>query len=157
VLQAEQHAEHIGVERRCIAFGGLLRDRAGLAFGAGVVDGDVETAEARDCLVDEITDIVLVADVGADEFGLRAKRAQLLGQRLSGFVAAAGDDDTGAVSGVGDGGGAADAGEGAGDQDDGIARGGISHGIFLRVSGKSERLEAPADGQGHRRDAQHDQ
>jgi hypothetical protein len=67
-----------------------------------------------------------VAHVCADEFGLGAKRAQLFGQRVAGFVAAAGDDEAGAVFGVGDGGGAADAGEGAGDQYDGIA-----HVMFL--------------------------
>ena len=53
MLHAQQHAEHIGIEGGGVAFRGLLGDRAGLAFGAGIVDGDVEAAEPGDGLVDK--------------------------------------------------------------------------------------------------------
>jgi hypothetical protein len=38
--------------------------------------------------------IILVAYVGTDEFGFRAKRAQLANEGLTGIVRATGDDDT---------------------------------------------------------------
>ncbi len=38
--------QHIGVEHGGVGLGRLFCRRPGLAFGAGVVDGDVETAEA---------------------------------------------------------------------------------------------------------------
>ena len=121
MLHAEQHAEHVGVEGSGVTLGGLLGDRPGLAFGAGIVDGDIEAAEAGDGLVDQVPHVVLVAHIGANEFRLRAERAEFGDQRLAGVVAAAGDDDAGAFAGKGQGGGAADAGQGAGDQDNGIA------------------------------------
>ena len=79
VLHAEQGAEHIGVEGGGIAVGRLLGNRAGVAFGAGVVDGGVEPTEARDRLIDQLAHIVFVAHVGTDELGLRAERAKLGG------------------------------------------------------------------------------
>ena len=41
VLHAQDYAENIRVERRGIAFRGLVRDRANLAFGAGFVHRDI--------------------------------------------------------------------------------------------------------------------
>jgi hypothetical protein len=61
VLHAQDHAENIGVERRGIAFRGLVRDRANLAFGAGIVHRDIETAKPCDGLVDQSADLILVA------------------------------------------------------------------------------------------------
>src|ERR1700685_939777 len=43
MLHAEQRAEDVGVEGVRVALGGLLRDRAQLAFGARVVHGDIAT------------------------------------------------------------------------------------------------------------------
>ena len=70
MLHAQDHAEDVRVERRGVGVRGLVGDRADLAFGAGVVDRDIESAEPGDGLVDQSADIVLVADVGVDELGL---------------------------------------------------------------------------------------
>ena len=86
VLHAQDHAEHVGVEGRGIAFGGLVGDRANLALGAGIVHCDIETPKALDRLVDESADVILVAHVGLDEFGLGAERAQLVDERLADIV-----------------------------------------------------------------------
>src|SRR6202023_2643618 len=117
VLHAQNHAENIRVERRGIAFRGLVRDRANLAFGAGIVHRDIETAKPCDGLVDQSADVILLADVGVDELGLRAERAQLLNERLAGLIAPTGNDHLRALLGEGDGGGAPDAGVATGDQD----------------------------------------
>ena len=93
VLHAQEHAENIGVERRGIAFRGLVRDRASLAFGAGIVHRDIETAKPCDGLVDQSADVILLADVGVDELGLRAEERELLNERLAGLIAPTGDDD----------------------------------------------------------------
>src|SRR2546428_435476 len=47
VLHAQDHAEDVRVERRGIAFRGLVRDRANLAFGAGIVHRDRAARPAR--------------------------------------------------------------------------------------------------------------
>ena len=73
MLHAEERAEHIGIERRGVAVGGLLRHRAGLAFGAGAVDGRIQTTEARDGLIHEVARIVFAAHVGMDELGFGAE------------------------------------------------------------------------------------
>src|ERR1700688_1938738 len=86
VLHAQDHAENIRVEGRGITFRGLVRDRANPAFGAGIVHRDIETAKPCDGLVDKGADIILLADVGVDELGLRTERAQLLDERLAGLV-----------------------------------------------------------------------
>src|SRR5260221_491747 len=75
VLHAQDHAENIGVERRGIAFRGLVRDRATLAFGAGIIYRDIETAKPRDGMVNQSADLILLADVGVDELGLRTESA----------------------------------------------------------------------------------
>src|SRR6202051_569698 len=118
VLHAQDHAENIRVERRGIAFRSLVRDRANLAFGAGIVHRDIETAKPWDGLVDQSADVILLADVGVDELGLRTERAQLLDERLAGLITPAGNDHLRALLGEGDGGGATDASQSAGDQYD---------------------------------------
>lgn len=50
VLHAEDHAEDVRVEGRGVAFRGLGRDRADLAFGAGVVHCLLQAPEACDVL-----------------------------------------------------------------------------------------------------------
>ncbi len=118
VLHAQDHAENVGLERRGKAFRGLVRDRADLAFGGGVVHRDIETAKPCDGLVDQGADVILLADVGVDELGLRAERAQLLDERLAGLITPTGDDDLRALLGEGGGGGAPDAGQSTSDQHD---------------------------------------
>ena len=137
VLHAQDRAEHIGVERRCIAFGGLLGDRARLAFGAGVVDRDIEPAEACDGLVDQIAHVVFVAHVGVDELGLDPRLRSSASECLAGLSRRAGNDHLGALLGKGKGGGAADAGQCAGDQYDGAAD--SSSSLFIRRAECGER------------------
>src|SRR5260370_9356685 len=120
MLHAQQHAEHVGIEGGGVTVRRLFGHRAGLAFGAGIIDGDVEAAEPRDGLLDQVLHLVLMADIGANEFRFRAKRAKLGGQRLGGVIAAAGDEDASAFVREGEGGGAADGGQGAGNEDNGI-------------------------------------
>jgi hypothetical protein len=60
-----------------------------------------------------------MANVSADEFSLNAEGAELLGQGLSLLVAAAGDNNPGALLGEGQRRGTANAGQGAGNQDNG--------------------------------------
>jgi hypothetical protein len=117
----EQHAEDIGIEGRGVALRGLVGNRAGLAFGAGVVDGDVEAAEPGDGLVDELADVVLVADVGTHELSFRAQRTQLGDQRSACVIAAAGNDDIRAFPREGERAGAADTGQGTCDQNNWMA------------------------------------
>ena len=123
VLHAEQRAEHIGVEGGGIAFRGLVRDRAGSAFGAGIVHCNIEAPEALDGPVDQGADVIFLADVGIDELGLRTKTAQLLSQRFAGLIAPTGNDNFRAPLGEGDGGGAPDTGKSTCDQDDGVTHG----------------------------------
>ncbi len=117
VLHAQDHAENIGVERRRIALRGLVRDRATLSFGACIVHRDIETAKPCDGFVDQGADVILLADIGVDELGLRTEGAQLLSEQLAGFITPTGNDHLRALLGEGDGRGAPDAGESTGDQD----------------------------------------
>src|SRR5712671_4026631 len=123
VLHAQDHAENIGVERRGIAFGRLVRDRADLSFGAGIVHRDVETAKPCDGLVDHGADVFFLADVGVDELGLRPERAQLVDERLAGLIAPTGNDHLRALPGESDGGGPPDAGQPTCNQNNGVAHG----------------------------------
>jgi hypothetical protein len=118
VLQPEHRAEHIGVEHGGVAVGRLLGQRAGPAFGAGIIDGDVDPAEPRDRLIDKAAHIVFTAHVGLDEGGLGAKSAQLGFERPAFGFAAARGDHSGAFPGEGERGGAADAGQCAGNEND---------------------------------------
>ncbi len=101
MLHAEQDAEDVGVEDSGVGLGRLGGDGAGRALGAGVVNGDIEPAEALDCAVDEAADVVLAADVGGDEVGLGAKGADFLGQLRARVGAAAGNNDLRASAGEG--------------------------------------------------------
>jgi hypothetical protein len=65
--------------------------------------------------------VAFVANVGANEFGFRAKRAKLLHQSRAGIIAATGNDDAGAITGEGECGGPADAGQRAGNEDNLLA------------------------------------
>src|SRR5712664_4155912 len=118
MFQAEQHAEHIGVEGGGVAFGGLIDDQAPLALGTRIVDGGVDPAEASYGLIDQVAHLVFVTDVGLDECGFGAQAAKLGLESLAFGLPAAGDDEAGAVLGEGDSGGATYACEGSGDQND---------------------------------------
>jgi hypothetical protein len=62
-------------EDRGIGFGCLLHDWAGLVFGAGIVDGDIQPSEAFQCSVDQLADTALAANIGLNEFSLDAGSA----------------------------------------------------------------------------------
>ena len=79
MLHAGERAEHISIECQGVAVGGLLGHRAGLAFGAGAVDGRIQTTEARDGLIHEVAHIFFAAHVGMDELGFGAEGAQFNG------------------------------------------------------------------------------
>src|SRR6185312_7922153 len=99
-----------------------VRDRPNLAFGASIVHGDIETAKPCDGLVDESADVVVLANVGVDELGLRTERTQLPYERLARLITPTGNDHLRALPRESDGGGAADAGEGSGNKNDGLGR-----------------------------------
>jgi hypothetical protein len=103
VLQAQQRAEHVGLESHGVIFGGLVHDRTGSAFDARVVDRDVDPSEAADGFVDQAAHLLLAADVGLDSF-----------DSLSLRFASNGHCDTRAFLGEGESGGSADAGQSAG-------------------------------------------
>ena len=84
-----------------------------MAFGAGGIDGCIEPTEASDRLIDQLPHSVFVAYISRDKLGLRAERAQLRSQCLSGFLVATGDDDPAASLCEGQCRRAADAGQGA--------------------------------------------
>jgi hypothetical protein len=109
-------AEHVGIERSGIGLGGLLGQRAGLAFGTSVVDGDIQATKALDRLVEEIAHVVLAADIGAHEFRFGAKSAQFSDQRPPGIIASTGDNDARTFLRECERGCAADAGQRAGDE-----------------------------------------
>ena len=119
VLQAQKGAKHIGVEYRSVALRRLRGERSGLAFGARVVDGDIQTTKASDRLVDQAANVVFMTHVGSDEHGLGSHAVQLGFEGPALGLVTAGDEDRGAFPGEGERGGATDAGQGAGDQDDG--------------------------------------
>ena len=114
VLHAQDHAENVGLERRGETFGSLVRDRAALTFGGGIVHRDIETAKPCDGLVDHGANVIFLADVGVDELCLRPERPQFLCKRLAGFIAPTSNDHLGALLGEGDGGSTPDAREGTG-------------------------------------------
>src|SRR5271170_7971472 len=77
VLHAQQHAKHVGVEDRLIVLNGYIGSRADNTFCASVIDGNIETSETSDGLVDQIFDVVFVTHIGADKFRFRSSGAQL--------------------------------------------------------------------------------
>jgi hypothetical protein len=80
-----------------------------LAFSRGVVHRDVEVPEPCDGLVDHSANIILLPDVGIDEFGLRTERAELVDELLACLVAPTSDNNLRAFFGEGDGGSASNA------------------------------------------------
>ncbi len=115
----KKRPEHVGVEGRRIAVGGLVRDRSGLALGAGIVHRDIQPAEPGDGLVDQVADLVVVTDVDADERRFGAQPLQFGDERLADVLVTSSDNQAGAFLGKSGCGGASDAGQGARDQYDG--------------------------------------
>src|SRR5258707_13005420 len=75
--QAQERAKPIGVEHPCIALGRLLGQRARFSFGAGIVDRDIQAAEARDSLFDKAAHVVFMAHVRQNESGFSAEATKL--------------------------------------------------------------------------------
>jgi len=61
-----------------------------VSFGAGIVDRDIQAAEARDSLFDKIAHVVFVAHVRQNESGLSAEATKLGFECLAFDLAAAG-------------------------------------------------------------------
>jgi hypothetical protein len=114
---AQKRAEHIGVEHPCIAIRRLLGQRAGVSFGAGIVDRDVQPTEAPDSLFDKVAHVVFVTHVRQNESGISAEATKLVFERLAFGLAAAAYDDGCAFFGKGKRRGTTDAGQSAGDED----------------------------------------
>jgi hypothetical protein len=91
VLHAQDYAEDIGVERRGKTFCGLVRDRADLPLGGGVIDRNIETTKSRDGLVNHGANIIFLANVGLNELSLGTQRTKLLDQFLADFIPPAGN------------------------------------------------------------------
>ena len=117
VLHAEKHTKHIGVEDSSIVLGVCICSGLGITHGTGVIDGNVQTAETSDGLVDEVFDFLFMPHVGAQKFGFRAEFAQLGGKLLAFVVVASGNNHPRPFSGEGLGRGPPDAGQGSGNQD----------------------------------------
>ena len=120
MLKAEQGTQYIGIEGGLVALGGLVDDETRLAFGACIVHGHIEAAEARHRLIDQLAHRIVVAHVGGDKDGLRAELLQFDFKGFAFGQAAAGNHQVCATAGKGQSGGAADAGQGSGDKDDGL-------------------------------------
>jgi len=116
VLHAQEYPQDVRVMNGPEVFDGGVLDDAELAFDAGIVHGNVETAESRDRSVDEVADVVLLLNVGPNKLGLGAQRPQLRDKVLPLVVMAARHDHIGAFAGECHSSGAADAGKGAGNE-----------------------------------------
>jgi hypothetical protein len=141
VLHAQEYADDVRVMDGLEIFDGGVLDGAEIALEAGVVHGNIETAESRDRFVDEVANVVFLRHVGPNELCLGAKRSQVRDKGLAFVVVAPGHDDLGAFVREGHGGGVADAGEGAGNENNLL-----SH-LFLRgfAASRSERLIEACD------------
>ena len=118
VLQAQKRTEHIGVEHSCKAVRRLLGQRAGFSFSAGIVDRDIQTAEAADSPFDKVTHVVFVTHVRQNECSFSAKTMKFVFECLALGLAPAGYNDRCAFFGKGKCRSTTDAGQSAGDEDD---------------------------------------
>ena len=123
LLRAEERAARVDLMHQIEALHRRV-ERAGEADRRGVVDEDVDAAEALDRRGDRRVDLRFVADVGGDRErlaagrfdigGRRVDRARQLRMRLGGLR---GDDDVGAVGGGAHRDRVADASRGSGDEE----------------------------------------
>src|SRR6266851_4602815 len=116
MLHAQERAENVGVEGGSVAFGGLLRYRARLAFGTGGVDSHIQATKPRASLIDQATHIVFVANIGPHKFSFRAEFAELASQLLALFLVSPGNNNACAFSREGKCRGPANTRQRAGDQ-----------------------------------------
>ena len=105
----------VQVERRVL-------ERAEYA-GAGIVDPDIDPAEALLRRPRQSLDRLRIGDIGWHRQGRRSEPGAFLGQPFERFPAPGCRHDMGAGAGEGEGGGAADAARRAGDDDDGSVQG----------------------------------
>src|ERR1700683_3687995 len=73
MLHAEQRTQDVGVESRSVGFCSLFRHRARFPLSSSAIDGGIQTTKARDGLIHQITHIVIVTHIGAQEFRLSTK------------------------------------------------------------------------------------
>ena len=114
VLHAQQHTKHIGVEDGLIALGGYVGSRTGSAYGASVIDGNVEAAEASDGLVNKVLDFLFMPHIGAHKLGFSAEVAQFSRELPTFIVVSTGYNDPRSFMREGQGGAPTDAGQRAG-------------------------------------------
>src|SRR5260370_42241172 len=119
MLHAEKCAKDVGVKGGGVTLGGLFRYRAGPALRARVIDGGIQAAKALDRMINETAHIVLMAHVGADEFGFGTQLAEFGFQLATLLFAPAGNDDASSFLRESDSSGSANAGQGTSDEDDG--------------------------------------
>src|SRR5947207_405866 len=67
VLHAEQRTQYVCVEGRGVGFCGLFRHWAGRAFGSCAIDSSIQTTKARDSLIDQAAQVILVTHVGTQK------------------------------------------------------------------------------------------
>src|SRR5580704_15060816 len=116
MLHAQKCAENVGIEGGRVALRGLLRHRAGLAWRPGGVYSHIQATEACHGLIDEVSYVVLVADIGIHVFRLRVESAELSHQISADFVTSTSDNDARPLFREGQGGGSSNARKGASDQ-----------------------------------------
>jgi hypothetical protein len=122
VLQAQKRAKYVGVEHPCIGVQRLLGQRAGFSFGAGIVDRNVQPAEARNSLLDKVARVVFVTHVRQNESSFSAEATKLSFEGVAFGLPAAGYNDRCAF-GKGKRRGTPNAGQSAGDEDNRSAHG----------------------------------
>jgi hypothetical protein len=72
VLDAEQRAEHVGVEGLGVAGWGDVGDRGGMSLCAGGIDHHIDSTESGDGGLDERLYLFFEADVGLDKLDVRS-------------------------------------------------------------------------------------
>src|SRR6266851_5201826 len=93
MLHAQQRAEDVGVESGRVALCCLLCYETARPLSPGIVDGHIQAAKARDGLIDQVADVLVVAYVSTPILCLSADLAEFSDQFLADFVASARDDD----------------------------------------------------------------
>jgi len=108
LLHGQKHTKHIRVENGLIALGGNIGSRPGVPTVPSVIDGNIESTETSDDLVDKGLDFLFMPHVGAHKFGLSAELSQFLGYASDFIVVSTGNNDTCSITREGQGGGATD-------------------------------------------------
>ena len=127
----------VGVEHSSIVAWRLLGQRARFSFGSGIVDRNIQPAETRDGLFDEVAHVVFVTHVRQNESGLRAETMKLVFECLAFGLAPAGYNDRCAFFGEGKRRGTADARQSACDEYNRIVHCCCA---FMEWSGHTEKI-----------------